>query len=165
MSDLIVLVFEDEEGAYKMRKKLLQLQNDGAISLRDAAVVVRSTDGEVKIKQVSNVTGEVAVGGGILGLLIGMLFLAPWLGLAIGAVGGALVGRRTDVGIDDQFIKEVGEAVQPGQSALFLLVYRIVEQKVMPELAAFNAQILRTSLSAEDENKLKEFLAGTEGDE
>ena len=165
MSDLIVLVFEDEEGAYKMRKKLLQLQNDGAISLRDAAVVVRSPDGEVKIKQLSNVTGEVAVGGGILGLLIGMLFLAPWLGLAIGAIGGALVGKRTDAGIDDNFIKEVGEAVQPGQSALFLLVIRIVEQKVMPELTAFNAQILRTSLSAEDENILKEYLAGTEGDE
>jgi uncharacterized membrane protein len=165
MSDLIVFVFEEQDGATRMREKLLQLQKEGVISLRDAAVVVRRPDGEVKIKQLSNMTGEVAVGGGILGLLIGTLFLAPWLGLAIGAVGGALVGKRTDVGIDDKFIREVSEAVEPGHSALFLLVYRIVEKKVMPELAAYNAKVLRTTLSAEDENKLKEVLAGTKGAE
>lgn len=165
MSDLIVFVFEEQEGANKMREKLIQLQKEGVISLSDAAVVVRYPDGEVKIKQLSNMTSQVAVGGGILGLLIGTLFLVPWLGLAIGAVGGALVGKRTDVGIDDRFIREVSEAVEPGHSALFLLVYRIVEKKVMPELAAYNAKVLRTTLSAADENKLKEVLAGTEGDE
>jgi uncharacterized membrane protein len=67
------------------------------------------------------------------------------------------------VGIDDKFIREVSEAVEPGHSALFLLVYRIVEKKVMPELAAYNAKVLRTTLSAEDENRLKEVLAGTKG--
>ena len=162
MSDLIVLAFESEDGAIEARDKLLVLEKQGAISLSDAAVVVRQADGEVKVKQVKSMTGAGAAAGGILGLIIGLFFLAPWLGLAIGVLGGAVVGKRTDFGIDDSFIKEVGETIGPGHSALFLQVYRAAEQKVMPVLEQFDATILRTSLSLEDEAKLRDALGASE---
>jgi uncharacterized membrane protein len=84
------------------------------------------------------------------------------LGLAVGVLGGAIVGKRTDFGIDDKFIKEVGETIQPGHSALFLQVYRVADQKVMPVVEQFDATVLRTTLSLEDEEKLREALAEKE---
>ena len=148
-----------------MRDKLIQLQKQQVISLQDAAVLVRNQDGKVKIKQVTSLTGAGAVGGAFWGMLIGLLFLAPWLGLAIGAVTGALAGKFTDIGIDDKFIKEVGETVEPGHSALFLLVDKVTMDKVRPTLEGFDAEIIQTSLSDEQEAQLREVFSGHGEDE
>lgn len=156
MSDLIVLAFEDEASAYQMRDKLLQLQKQQLITLSDAAIVTRKPDGKPKVKQLNSLVGAGAMGGAFWGLLIGLLFFAPWLGMAAGALGGALGGKFTDVGVDDRFIKQVGETIQPGHSALFLLVERSTPDKVLPELQSFNATVLQTSLSNEDEAKLRD---------
>jgi uncharacterized membrane protein len=88
-------------------------------------------------------------------MLIGMLFWMPWLGLAIGAASGALGGALSDYGVDDKFIKEVGATIEPGGSALFLLIETWTEDKVMDELSKFDAQVLQTSLSKDDEAKLR----------
>ena len=82
--------------------------------------------------------------------------------MAVGVLGGAVVGKRTDFGIDDDFIKEVGETIGPGHSALFLQVYRSVDQKVMPVIEQFDATVLRTTLSLQDEAKLREALGAKE---
>lgn len=156
MSDLIVLVFDDEQGAFQMRDKLLSLQKERTVTLADAAIVTRKENGKPKVKQLHNLVGAGALGGAFWGMLIGILFFAPWLGMAVGAVSGALGGKLTDIGIDDDFIKEVGSSIDIGQSALFLLVLDITEDKVMPELKSFGARVLRTSLSNEDEAKLRE---------
>jgi hypothetical protein len=79
----------------------------------------------------------------------------PWLGLGIGAANGALGGALSDYSVDDKFIKEVGAKVEPGHSALFLLMESRTEDKVMDEIKGFNAEVLQTSLSKEDEAKLK----------
>jgi uncharacterized membrane protein len=86
----------------------------------------------------------------------------PWLGLAVGALSGAVAGHFTDVGIDDKFIKQVGNTIEPGQSALFLLIAQWTEDRVLQELEHFDAEVLRTSLSAEDEEKLREAFAAHE---
>ena len=109
MADLIVFAFENEEGAGEMRDELIKLQKQQLIELEDAAVVIRKQDGKVKVKQVASLAGAGALGGAFWGMLIGLLFWAPWLGLAIGAVTGAVAGGLTDIGVDDKFIKEVGE--------------------------------------------------------
>jgi uncharacterized membrane protein len=152
---MVVLAFKDETSAEQMRDKLVGLQKLQLISLADAAVVVRRQDGKVKVRQAVNLVGAGAMGGAFWGMLIGLLFWAPWLGLAIGAVSGALGGALRDYGIDDKFIKEVGSTIEPGHSALFLLVESWTEDKVMDEVKGFDAQVLQTSLSKEDEAKLK----------
>ena len=156
MSDLIVLTFPNESGAYQMRDKLLQLQKQQLITLSDAAIVIRKADGKPKVKQLHSLVGAGALGGAFWGMLIGLLFFAPWLGLAAGALGGALGGKFTDIGVDDKFIKEVGETIEPGHSALFLLVEKSTPDKVLPELESFDATVLQTSLSNEQEAKLRE---------
>jgi uncharacterized membrane protein len=155
MSTLVVLTFKDEAGAGQMRDKLVGLQKLQLISLADAAVVVRRQDGKVKINQAVSLVGAGALGGAFWGMLIGLLFWAPWLGLAIGAASGALGGALADVGVDDKFIKEVGAKIEPGHSALFLLVNSWTEDKVMDEIKDLGAEVLQTSLSKEDEAKLK----------
>ena len=155
MSDLVVFTFKTEDGAVQMRDKLISLQKQQIITLEDAAVVVRRQDGKVKVKQATSLAGAGALGGAFWGMLIGLLFWMPWLGAAIGAASGALGGALSDYGVDDKFIKEVGSKIEPGHSALFLLVESWTEDKVMDEVKGFEAKVLQTSLSKEDEAKLQ----------
>ena len=155
MSELVVFTFDTETGAKEMEDALLQMQKMKLIELEDAAYVVRRQDGKVKVKQASNLVGAGAWGGAFWGMLIGLLFFAPWLGLAVGAITGAIAGKATDVGIDDKFIKQVGDEIEHGNSALFLLVVSATWDKVEDELQKFDAKVYKTSLSKEDEAKLK----------
>jgi len=162
MSDLIVLAFDNEAGAAEMRDALVGMQKRHLVTLEDAAIVVRRQDGKVKVNQAVSLVGAGALGGAFWGMLIGMLFLAPWLGLAIGAASGALGGALSDVGVDDKFIKEVGNTIKPGNSALFLLVREATPDKMMEELRGYNPKILQTSLSNEDEAKLRAAFGAEE---
>lgn len=162
MTELIVLAFGTEGGAKEALGVLSHLQKQEFIKLSDAATVVRKADGKVKVKQAVDLVGAGALGGAFWGMLIGLIFLVPWLGLAIGAISGAIAGRLSDIGIDDKFIKEVGTTIEPGHSALFLLVERMTEDRVLPELQKFRPTVLRTNLSAEDEEKLKAAFGASE---
>jgi uncharacterized membrane protein len=148
MSTMVVFAFNDEAGAERMRDELAILQEERLVTLDDAAVVVRKQDGKVKVNQATSLVGAGALGGAFWGMLIGLLFFAPWLGLAVGAATGAIAGKLSDVGIDDNFIKEVGQEIQPGNSALFLLVREATVDRLVERL--------KTSLSKEDEMKLRE---------
>jgi len=164
MSELIVFAFQNENGAAGMAEEIKSLQKQQLVTLSDAATVVRKEDGKVKVKQANDLVGPGALGGAFWGMLIGLLFMMPWLGLAIGTVTGAIAGKVTDIGIDDDFIKEVGATIQPGQSALFLLIEKWTEDKVLPELAGYKPAILRTNLSTEAEAKLKVAFGALEED-
>jgi uncharacterized membrane protein len=164
MSDLIVLAFDSETGAEQMRDTLKRLQKQQIVELDDAAVVVRKQDGKVKVKQAVSLVGQGALGGAFWGMLIGIIFWMPWLGLAFGALGGAIGGKFTDIGVDDDFIKQVGNTIEPGHSALFLLVRKATQDKLAEELQKFHATVLQTSLSAEDDAKLRELFAADEID-
>ena len=155
MSELFALAFKTETGASEMLDTIKSLQKQQLITVSDAATVVRKPDGKVKVNQAVSLVGAGALGGAFWGMLIGLLFWMPWLGLAVGAVTGAISGKLSDYGIDDSFIKEVGEKVEPGGSALFLMVEKATGDKVMEELSKFEVEVLQTSLSREDEEKLK----------
>ncbi|HWQ49447.1 MAG TPA: DUF1269 domain-containing protein [Methanosarcina sp.] len=155
MSELIVFAFPNEKGASEMDEAINRLKKEQLITLDDAAIVVRNHDGKVKVKQAVNLVGTGTVGGAFWGMLIGLLFWMPWLGMAVGAITGAIAGKLTDYGINDDFIHEVAETVEPGGSALFLLISKWTEDKVLDELTAFNPKVVRTSLSKEEESKLK----------
>jgi len=162
MSELIVFAFDSESGATQMAEEISRLQKQQLIQLEDAATVIRTPDGKAKIKQATHLVGVGAVGGAFWGTLIGLLFFAPWLGLAIGAVAGAITGALTDVGIDDDFIKEVRDTIEPGHSALFLLVRQWTPDKVLEELKEYQPRVLRADLSPEDEAKLRAAFGANE---
>jgi uncharacterized membrane protein len=161
MAELVALAFDTIGGAEEMRDRLVTMERQHLITLEDAAVVRRNLDGKVSVKQEQSLAGPGAFGGAFWGMLIGLLFLAPWLGLAVGAVTGALVGKHTDIGVDDKFIKDVGASIKPGNSALFLLVADVTPDRVIEELQTFRgAKVIKTSLSKEQEQRLKDAFGG-----
>jgi uncharacterized membrane protein len=121
---------------------------------------VKDENGKVKLHQAVNLTAAGAVSGGFWGSLIGLIFLNPLLGLAVGASAGAVSGALTDVGINDQFMKDLAGTLKPRSSALFVLVRKATPDKVLEELKGSGGKVLRTSLTHEDENKLQTALSG-----
>jgi uncharacterized membrane protein len=165
MSSLVVLTFPTQGGAQQVLDVVNQLQREQLIELEDAALVSRDAEGKPKVRQATSLVGPGAWGGAFWGMLIGLLFFAPWLGMAIGAFTGAVAGRFADIGIDDKFIRDVEQRIPPGSSALFLLVRRATMDRVLAALQPYHPEVLQTSLSAEQEARLREaFGEAPEGE-
>lgn len=158
MSDLIVISFKDEFKADEVLIDLKKLEREYLIDLEDAAIVIRNKEGKIKIKQTQELVASGALSGSFWGLLFGLIFFNPLLGWAVGAAVGALSGALTDIGIDDNFIREIGQTIEPGTSAIFFLVRKSTPDKVLDDLSQFEGKVLRTSLSKEDEAKLQTAL-------
>ena len=161
MSDLLVIAYDDEATAFEVRAELVRMQQEYLLQLEDAVVVTRP-EGQVMLHQAVNMTATGAVGGGMWGALVGLIFLNPLVGAAVGAASGALAGRFTDVGINDDFIRQVGQSVAPGGSAVFLLIRKMTSDRVLQRLEQLGkrGRVLRTSLSEADEAKLREAVSG-----
>jgi uncharacterized membrane protein len=156
MSDLIAVAYDDVNTAETVRAKLFDLQRQQLVAIEDAVVVERTSDGKVRLRQLRSSVGVGAAGGALWGGLIGLIFLVPFLGAAVGAAAGAAAGSMADSGIDDGFMRQVGEDLQPGKAALFVLLTKSTPEKVIPEVAPYGGHILRTSLSPEAEERLRE---------
>jgi len=160
MSILVVVGYKEPYKAEEVRLHLWKLQREYLLDLEDAVVVVKNAEGKVTLHQPVNLTAAGAVSGGFWGALIGLIFLNPLLGLAVGASAGAVSGALTDIGIDDNFIKELGATMTPNSSSLFVLVRNATPapDKVLEELKGTGGTILKTSLSHEDESRLQAAL-------
>lgn len=160
MSDLIVITYDDEQSGRNAFDALANMQKTQILTLEDAAFAIKDQKGKVKVKQTleNQYTGAAAVWGGFWGLLIGLLFLSPIFWGVIGALLGAVLGKSADIGIDNKFIKEVGNSLDPGGSAVFMLIVQATPDKALQELQKFGGHVFQTSLSSEDEEKLKAAL-------
>jgi uncharacterized membrane protein len=159
MSTLAVIGYDDVFKAEEVRLDLIKMQRDYLIDLEDAVVAVKDPAGKVKLHQAVNLTAAGAARGGFWGTLVGMIFLNPLLGLAVGAGAGAVAGALSDAGINDDFMKELAATMKPGSSALFVLVRSMTPDKVLEELRGTGGTVLKTSLSHEDEAKLQAALS------
>jgi len=159
MSTLVVVAYDNMDKAQEMRTKLLKLQRDYLVDLEDAVVVVRDPKGKVKLHQIISLPGAGALEGGFWGTLIGCLFFAPIFGMAIGAASGSIAGALADVGINDQFMKELGQNLTPGTSALCVLIRQVTIDKVLTEMQGTGGKVLKTNLSKEEETKLQAALS------
>jgi uncharacterized membrane protein len=160
MATLSVLKFDDPYGADLVLMALEGLQEQGIIELEDAAVVSWPLGNKKPtIRQLHSMAGVGAVGGAFFGFLLGLIFFVPFLGAAMGAGMGALTGSLGDIGIDDDFIKQVREEVTEGTSALFTLTSEAKLDKVVDELRQYDFEIISTNLSEEQEKQLREAFA------
>lgn len=175
MTELVAMAFEDPEDADRVLAELRRLEKQRLIDLWDDAVVaVRKLDGNVELKQSPNVAQSSATSGAISGALwgslVGSLFLNPIAGFGVGALlgagGGALVtaggaalsGSLVDYGID-KFVRSMADTIKPGSSALFILVRTVEPEEVLAELSRFRGRVLRSSLTTEQEARLRDALA------
>jgi uncharacterized membrane protein len=169
MAELVVIAFDNPNEADNALAELRRLQQEYLVDLEDAVVAVRRPDGEVQLKQSVNLVGAGAASGGLWGglwgMLVGMLFLNPLVGFAlggmVGAGTGALAATLTDYGINDDFIRSLAKTLEPGHSALFVLIRKAQPEKVLREMSRFRGRVLRSSLSPEQEARLQAALMGT----
>jgi uncharacterized membrane protein len=160
MADLVQIAFPSEEKAEQVRQKLLSMQKEYLIELGDAVIAIKQPDGHVKLNQLFHPTAAGAMSGTFWGALIGLIFLNPLAGAAIGAASGALGGALTDVGINDNFMKEAAESLQSGQAALFLLIRQMTTDKVLKALEGEGGVVMKTSFDETKEAALRAALAG-----
>jgi uncharacterized membrane protein len=156
VSDLVAIAYDDLATAQRVAANTLELQKAHEVELEDLAIVERRQDGKIKLHQTSLVAAG-AAGGALWGGLIGLIFLAPLLGMAVGAAAGAAGGAVTDVGVDDDFIKQLGGHLDPGRAAVILLVRKVSVDKVLPKIQ-IPGKVIQTSLSTENEEHLQAAL-------
>lgn len=162
-SNLIAIKFHSLEDAEKAFSRIADLEQKHLLELDDVAMVIRQQNGKVKLRQTADITaGKGALSGGFWGLLIGMIFLVPLAGGLLGAALGALAGSATDLGISDEFMKKVGQEIQPGDTAIFALIRQATYDKVVDELKDLDGELYYTSLSADEEAKLRKALTPKE---
>jgi len=157
MSDLVAIAYPDVETARQVTASVAEAQKAHEIELDDMVIVERREDGKVKLHQPS-LAGAGAVSGALWGGLIGLIFFMPLFGMAIGAASGAAAGAVSDYGIDDKFMKELGEKVEPGHAAVLLLVRKVSLDKILPKVQ-IEGTIIQTSLNDAQEQELAAALA------
>ena len=164
-SNIVVIAFETEHEAAEVREKIKDLSKHGLVTLDDSAIVVKDAQGELHVK--NQVDRGVLVGAGwgsLIGLLIGGIFL-PLGGLALGAAGGAAIGKMVSNSVDKKFVKDVADKIQPGTSALFLIGRSADRNAMLAALKPYKGTVLHTSLDSEAEESLRRALKYAESDE
>lgn len=161
MSDLFVVAFNDELQAEKVRLDLRSLKRAHLVDVEEAVVVVRTASGKVRLHHSTHFTVPLALSGGFLGILAGLMLFNPVLALVGGVTGtalGAVTGALKELGIDEAFMKELASHLRPGSSALFILAKEAEPDKIYEEVRKFGGKILQTKLAHQDQAKLQAAL-------
>src|SRR3954471_2262199 len=161
MADLIAIGYDDETTAAAAADEVNQLARDLIIEPDAVAVIVRDAEGKYKVTTSHHPVGAGATWGMFWGLLFGVLFFIPVLGMAVGAGLGALLGKVEKTGIDKEFQDQVRDMVQPGTSALFVVVESVTPDKAVEAMSRYGGTVLKSSLSKDAEHELQDALHGT----
>ncbi len=157
MANLVAIAYDDVDQAKQVMGTLGELVKEHSLTLEDAVIVEHRPGGKMKLHQPS-MAGAGAAGGALWGGLIGLIFLVPLFGMAIGAATGAATGAMSDYGIDDDFMKDLGQKLPEGGAAVFVLVREATRDKVVPEISKYGGHVIQSSLSNEQETALQEAL-------
>jgi uncharacterized membrane protein len=158
MATLVAIGYPDETTATAASLEAQRLSKDLIIQPDAIAVIIRDREGKFHVTTNHHAVGGGATWGMFWGLLFGMLFFIPFLGMAVGAGLGALMGKMTKGAINKQFQDQVRDMLQPGTSALFLVVEQVTPDKAVEGLAQYGGTVLKSSLPKETEAQLQEAL-------
>lgn len=162
MSSVLALSLPSEIDAQEALRRLGGMQKEHLVTILDAAIVTRDpTKNKVRVEQSHDLVTEGAFSGGFWGLLLGLIFANPILGLATGAIGagfGALLGKSSDIGINDDFMKQIGATLSPGRAVLFVMVRDVTPDKVLERMQDLEMSLVASSLTHDEEEALREAL-------
>jgi uncharacterized membrane protein len=160
----VFIAFDSEAKAEEVRAKILDMQKEYLIDIGDAVIATRDADGRIKLNQLFHTTTAGALSGAFWGMLIGWIFLMPFIGAAVGMAGGALGGAFTDIGINDNQMKQAAQqSLTPGKAGLFLLIRKMTTDKVLADLKGVGGTVVRTSFDHTKEDELRAALAPVAG--
>jgi len=157
VSNLVVITFDNETDASACLRSLRDMEKQGQMSIEDTAVVIKDQSGKLKtINEASGAVETGAVVGGMIGVMLSFLF--PIAGLVVGIGGGALIGKLLNTGVEGQFVKDLGEELKPGMSALFIVGRGSNHEAVRAALEPYKGNLYQTNVSSELEDELRRVL-------
>ena len=159
MSELIVIGYDDQATAAQAYNQVLALNRDFVVRLSGLALVTVDLDGKEHVETPRKIVGVSAASGALWGMLLGLLFFVPGVGLLLGGAMGALFGKLSKSGFNDQFRAQVQDMLHPGSAAVVVMASKITEDKFADAMAPFGGKLLKTSLSEQDEQELAAELA------
>jgi uncharacterized membrane protein len=162
MATLVAIGYPDESTAAAAGEEANRLARDLIIQPDAIAVIRRDAQGKFHTTTSHHPVAGGTTWGMFWGLLFGLLFFIPFLGMAVGAGLGALMGKVEKGAVDKAFVAQVREMLQPGTSALFLIVEHATPDKAVSALSRYGGTVLKSSLSQEAEKELQEALHGAE---
>jgi uncharacterized membrane protein len=146
-SRLLAIEFDDTMKAQEALLASLRLHKRQAINVEDAAIVVKERNGRIRIHQTKDVdAGQGAIAGTWIGMLGGLLFMAPLIGAVLGAAVGGIWAKLRDIGISDKQMREMGERLEKGDAALFVLFEPLAPTNLVREMRRFDGRILFSTL-------------------
>jgi len=157
MSNLVAIAYDDLDQAQRVMGSLGDLVKEHSLTLEDAVIVEHKANGKLKLHQPS-LAGLGAASGALWGGVIGLLFLVPVFGMAVGAAAGAAGGAASDYGVDDNFVKELGAQLPAGGAAVIVLVQEATRDKVVPEISKYGGRVIQSSLSNDQQEAFQEAL-------
>jgi uncharacterized membrane protein len=148
--EIFVATYGTEDGAVSAAKDFQAAQRDGAIDLLDAAVIVHTADGKVKIDESADPSGKKwakrgAIAGGVVGLIFPPTIIVS---AAVGGGVGGLWGKIRDKGFKDDDLKEIGNSLPPGSSAIIAVAEDRMVAQLESSLAGYE-KISKHAVSAE----------------
>ena len=158
MSEMVVIGYPDEETAEAAMNEVLKLESDYMISLDQIAVVEQGLDGKFRTKTNASPQAVGTTWGAFWGLMFGALFFVPVFGMLLGGAMGLLSGAMAKSGMDREFLERVRGSIKPGTSALFMVIDKVTPDKVIDALRPYGGEVLRTSLSADAEERLRQAM-------
>jgi len=165
MATLVAIGYPDETTATAASLEADRLAKDLIIQPDAIATIIRDREGKYHVTTNHHAVGGGATWGMFWGLLFGMLFFIPVLGMAVGAGLGALTGKLAKGAINKEFEQRIKDQLQPGTSALFLVVEAVTPDKAVDALSKFGGTVLKSSLPKETEEELQEALHGASGNQ
>lgn len=162
MSELIVIGYDNPPVAKKAFRAVQELQKDLVVDLTGHAVVSVDLDGETHVDTPgkSEKVAKSATAGALWGMVFGIVVLTPAMGV-VGAAAGGLIGKLSQMGIDDKFRGSVHSLLQPGSAAVVIMASKITDDKFGAAMQQYGGTVLKTSLAEQAEMELAEQLAGT----
>lgn len=157
---LIVAAFTDEKGADEAWKQLKSAKWQGIIGIDNMAKIRRDEKNKIHIRESGDPGGGrgAAIGavlGGAIGAIAGPLG-AVVLGGATGAVVGGLTAKYHDAGIPNDRLKQIGEALQPGTSAIVALIEHKWVAELQKELEEQATDVVVAEISADIADQLSQ---------
>ncbi|MGV8964777.1 MAG: DUF1269 domain-containing protein [Cellulomonas sp.] len=159
MSELIVIGYDDQNVATQAYNQVTTLQKDFVVQLTGLAIVRMDASGKSHVETPAKIVGVSAASGALWGMIIGLLFLVPFVGLALGGAMGALMGKLGKSGVNDEFRSQVQSMLKPGGAAVVVMASKITDDKFAEAMKQYGGTLLKTSLSEADEKELAGELA------
>ncbi len=162
MKSLVAIAYPDRQTADRVREVLLASAEEGLGEIDDAVVVERTQDGKIELHQLAR-AGKAAAFGAMGGAAVGLLFLAPLLGAAVGAAAMAGGTKISDEGVDDEFMKDLGARLRPGAAAVVALGTPTARDELIRRVSPYGGHVMQTYLSQEQEAALQAQLRAGAG--